>query len=689
MRYMIRVPSANEFQSMQKQRGLDLIIKYRYLIGLAIVLIAVIFDLNGSSISLFNTYLGTSDTGLILGKARSIRSDEWAIFTPFAIAQGSGDKPYQWVNSVIRGTATDMFVVYAQPVLNFFGIIFRPFMNGYLLFGSERGAAFFWSARLVALWLTYYEFFTWLTEKNLRKREDAKTGSDKHQAVGAGLLGSFMITFAPVVQWWFAINGFVEMLIFGAWAVMLLDRFLTAGGVLCLVGMYICAGGYVMTFYPASMVPLAYVYAALAVWVVIEDRDSLRHPDKWAIIGFIIMVAAFGLTMLYIFGRSWDAISSVLNTAYPGKRVSQGGDGLKYFGMSWGNLFTPFRELTGVADLNESEAAVFFDLFPLGILLSVVNMIRRRRLELLDVLLMAVMLMLSIYCILGMPLWLAKITMLSHITANRAYSGIGLINVILLVRSIFACEAAGDAISQIDDVSGRTTSCNRKISLYVAASMTAAVYAAAVCAVTSACYNGYISRKMLLVVAAGAFALAFMLVAGRRRLFMCAMVAAMLLMGATVNPMQQGFGDVLDNDLADAISGIVEQDPDGLWMVEGDGFPMTNYTIMLGAPTINCTNTYPVLSRWQQFDPEGLADYYYNRYAQICIHIIAEDDERDALELNSADDLQVYARADEIADYLQVKYIMTPNDLKIYNTDSVSFNMIAEAQGYKIYECIY
>lgn len=63
------------------------------------------------------------------------------------------------------------------------------------------------------------------------------------------------ITFAPFVQWWFAINGLVEMLVFGQLAILLLYYYMNTDNLLrrfTFAGLAaICAGGYVLTFYPS------------------------------------------------------------------------------------------------------------------------------------------------------------------------------------------------------------------------------------------------------------------------------------------------------------------------------------------------------------------------------------------------------------------------------------------------------
>ncbi len=63
----------------------EFIYKYRFIIAVLILIIGVLFEISGSSISSWNSILQTEITGdvdLLYGTPRSIRSDEWAVFMP-------------------------------------------------------------------------------------------------------------------------------------------------------------------------------------------------------------------------------------------------------------------------------------------------------------------------------------------------------------------------------------------------------------------------------------------------------------------------------------------------------------------------------------------------------------------------------------------------------------------------------
>lgn len=98
---------------------------------------------------------GETFRGTLLGIPRSIRSDEWIVFTPFALSQARSG--YTAISSLPRAMPTDVTMVYAQPAWALANI-FRPFLWGFMLQDSEMELAFFWSARLMLLLLVSYEF---------------------------------------------------------------------------------------------------------------------------------------------------------------------------------------------------------------------------------------------------------------------------------------------------------------------------------------------------------------------------------------------------------------------------------------------------------------------------------------------------------------------------------------------------
>ena len=144
---------------------IDFIYRHRLLSSIAAVALLVLFDINGSSIHMISYYAPTEADGVIMGTARPIRSDEWAVSTPMSFSQAASGFPY--FSSVLRGSKTDAFIVSGQAVWDY-AVLFRPFYWGFLLFGASRGLSFFWWSRLFALLLMSFEFGMMLTNNQKR-----------------------------------------------------------------------------------------------------------------------------------------------------------------------------------------------------------------------------------------------------------------------------------------------------------------------------------------------------------------------------------------------------------------------------------------------------------------------------------------------------------------------------------------
>ena len=72
----------------------DFVYRWRYIIGAVAVLLLVAFNISGSSIHFWSNYIQTDSNGVLLGNARSIRSDEWVVSTPFAFSQVASGLKY-------------------------------------------------------------------------------------------------------------------------------------------------------------------------------------------------------------------------------------------------------------------------------------------------------------------------------------------------------------------------------------------------------------------------------------------------------------------------------------------------------------------------------------------------------------------------------------------------------------------
>ena len=660
---------------------LENLVKYRWALGIFLIFICTIWGISGSSIGMWAQYLPHMedveevDDGVLFGTPRAIRMDEWGTFTPMAFSQEEnrgGSFPY--FSQTVRATDTDMFIVYGQPVKSLL-LLYRPFQAGYLLFGINGGLAFFWAARLVFLFLTAFDFFRLLTK-------DRRLPS---------FLGAVLISFAPVVQWWFFINGLVEMLIFMMGAVLALHHFLNTQTVwnkcmdtLCLV---ICTGGFILTFYPSWEIPFAYVVLALILWVLWENyvekkerKERLFQKNDWRYAGtyLAILLASFS----QIFKNSWDTIESVMHTAYPGNRLETGGGMARALFRYPANLFYPFTDKEFPKDGNVCEFSSFFDLFPIGLLLCILCLAAARKRGKKERLLACLLVpygILMAWVSLPWPEFLSRISLLSMSQASRSYIVLGFLNVVFLVY----------ALAWLDGLE-KEGACIRwkgKTLWFLSGSVfVSLLLAAGVVLVCKEVHGTYLSEKkevFIFCLLAGLFFLTIQY--GKKWiniLLALGLCAILFFTGGAVNPIQKGTDVIYGNALTCAIREVNDAAP-GKWVVEHLEYPYTNLPIMTGAATINSTSTYPALERFYALDPERKYENCYNRYAHITVQLEQREDVY--FENTAPDQLKVYLNAEKLAS-MGTDYVLTNRDLEDYDTEKTGFQKEKEIFGYAIYK---
>ena len=616
---------------------------------MGLFVLAIAFELNGSSVGMWNRYVPNSrEVSPVLGTPRPFRSDEWAVFTPMTLAQDHAKPSYPYFNAIPRATATDMYSVYAQPVRHPL-LAFRPFLAGFVLFGFERGLAFFWYGRWLALFLAMYGLFGIMTDRN--------------KPLSA--IASFLVVFSPAVQWWGAINALAEILVFGALFAICLDSFMKGGSFrerwLSVLGMGYSGTCYAMALYPAAMVPFAYVFASICIWIVWRRAKGFRAGSGLLLSAFFAAVVAASFLAWYL-RLSAESFRIVSGTAYPGRRFDCGGGFLKGLGWSFGGLFFPWTSPV-VEDGNVFSRAMFPDFFPLGLALASIVVFRRGIRDLLVFCLLAVSAAIGVYCIAGYPEWFAKATLFSRSTPPRAFVAFSFVQFLLAV----SCAAM------------MRPSPSRRMALVAALSVSLLGTVAARLA-----YPNYLSDARLFVVWCVAFSGCFLFLrfSEQRPVAGIFFVLLGVLSGGTVNPVQRGDAGILDSDLARAIRATVEKDS-GSWVVEGESFPMNQYPLLVGAPTVNAGNLYPALDRWACLDPPGKAKRTWNRYA-AGIRVDLDPVSETAIDLTGFDTFRVKCSPDVIQT-LGVRHVLSRRDLEALSGERVRFVPEAKASGWTVY----
>ena len=294
------------FDDARKRKALDFVYSYRIPLLFLILIVCVIFQIHGSSINELNFF--NVKHNLLFGVSREIRADEFNVNTMLAFSQYVNN--FSYFTDIVRAATTDMFLIYGQPVWDI-GIIFKPFLIGYLFLNQAQGLSFFWVSRLLALLLVSFEFGRLLTNDNKK----------------LALAYSLLITFSPLIQWWFAINGLVEQLIFGQLGVLLINFYMNTTDyrkrLLAALAMVIVVGGFALVMYPSWQIPFAYVFVLLAFWIFLKNRKNFLFNKKDLLI-IVASLAILGVLMAHVLSNSLETIKILMNTAYPGNEVFNG-----------------------------------------------------------------------------------------------------------------------------------------------------------------------------------------------------------------------------------------------------------------------------------------------------------------------------------------------------------------------------
>lgn len=628
-----------------------LLFRYRWIIAICFVLLCTFFGISFSSIGMWDLNLGSSHIeGLIFGHPRAIRSDEYNATTLWNISQEFGR--YDPISSVLQGGGVDTRLVYNSASYSL-SSFFRPQLWGYLLFGSERGLAFFWAFRFSALFMSSFEMFRVLTKNKL-----------------IGGIFALAITFSPAVVWW----GVWEGLIYGQFLVVVFHRLLSSESRMSVVYAallsWLC-GCYLLTMYPAWMVPFFYIFALSGVIVafrLFKDEKLLWTRGKAA--SLVASLALLAICLVLVFSFSSNALKATAGTVYPGARFSTGGNAGHLVSGSGASL------LFGIKDpsfSNACELSSFFSVCPAGFLICMLASRKKKNRWLVP--LLVLQLVLFVYVYIGFPSVVSRATLFSYVPAERAAYAMTYLDSFLLFLGVSSFEGCG----YVEDDKKRNT-------LYA---VVAVILLVLVTQLLYAFSWGYVRRLYSVLLAVGLLAFIIALCMGMfsnayanaMRCLLISVLALVVVPGMCVNPIQKGIAPIQKTDFAQLVSSVVRSDPDALWAVEGNA-ALGNYCAANGAKTITTTSAYPDFNFWRSIDQEGEFEDYYNRYAHVTLRLVSDGID---FRLIAPDAIEIDLTLEELR-RLGVDYLVRKSGSSDHQFSGDALSKINEVNGYSVYK---
>ncbi len=351
------------------------------------------------------------------GEPQPVRSDEWQVITPLALAQHAHTPRLPVRNRNLGPDGENMLVIgmTGVPVAHLSALA-KPATWGFFLLDLRRALAWYW-------WFPFFACFGALAL--LLHRLFALDWR-----LAAGLSATVALApYSVVFSGWPAYTAS-----FAATALLLAERLLHARRWLPAAGLGAALGlaltGYALVLYPAWQISLAWLFGGLALAWGWRERRVLGFGRAQAV-GALLALLVLGVLLGSWWYSAHDAVEAIRGTVYPGQRSAEvGGDIDRWFLVK--GLLGPLTMYLPSAATNATDAGSFVFLLPaIGIALLVAWW-RARRVDPVPLVVASFLLMALSFMFVGWPAGIAKATLWSSTTTYRMDLALGLAQVLLI-----------------------------------------------------------------------------------------------------------------------------------------------------------------------------------------------------------------------------------------------------------------
>lgn len=637
---------------------IDAIVKFRWLIALGIFILCLILRIHGSSIGVYNKFLPTQTNAdkakeyNICGDERMVRSDEWAVHTPTYFSQYYNN--YQKYSTQMSVGKTNMVLDYYAPVKDA-TIIGKPISWGYILFGNEVGLSWYWCSLEIFLFMTAFEMFYILTKKNKL----------------LSIAGMFIIGLSPAMQWWMVPH--ITIVFVYAMALFSLGYyFFTAKKKwfqwLITILAIIAVIGFVLSIFPSCQVICALIAIALLVGCLVRDKDDITFDKNgWIRIG-VVAVAAGGVLGSFIL-TSWSDFQLLLNTVYPGQRVSVGGkDKLYDLFTNLSSVYLPYKD-TNV--WNNSEVATFIHFAPLFILMfpAISRKMKEKkdRNEIVGRIMWVILLVQIVFMCMGFSEILSKLTFFKYV--NRMSLLYGWAAAIFTIWCIYALWSNKGVFRLWEKI------------LYPL------IYGFIYCTFITLEVRRYLPARYEILEIAMFVTIILLALFYYKKACVFLLTFVMCVAGATVNPINRGIAPITNHPISDFVSKTVKSDPDAEWITADGTFVVANFLMANGAKVLNGTNFLPDFKKWKLIDKKEKNSDIYNRYSNQRVIIT---NQKTSIKLTNPDAVELYLNPLDM-EKLGIDYICTNQQDagKVLKKSGIDNKKVFEEDGYIVYNVEY
>jgi hypothetical protein len=541
-----------------------------YFICVLSFLVAVLFDLNGSSMGIdwLNFKVGAS-ARVLAGTPQEVRADEIYYQTPYMMNQYFRLHPFEVADTASGSSNVGLL---AELPVKHVTTWFRPQFWPFFVLPGDYAFSAWWQAKGLIMATGVFTLLLLITGSSW-----------------LSLVGTLWLLFSQFTQWCYSWPSMLpEMcgllcftVVFTLYLTVGRNRIVLAAASIAAVA---CAINFALTAYVPHQIPYAWagVFVA-AAWMIGHRTDILRRDESvQRAVALGAFLALTGVLLLVILNDTREAVAGIAATVYPGHRVLSGG------GFSLSTFVTHFLAASESATRfppeysNINEASGFLWLAPVTLFCfgRMRALSHDRRILLAG--LWTVAILLTAWLVLPIPASIGHFMFLDRVQGVRALPALGLLNV-CIVMLVLSGPNPGH----------RRLGLDAKLVIALPIVFLVLFYA------NQEIHNYFGLSELLLGAIWTAFLVLFVL-EGRLLLFAATVVIPNMFLFGTVNPVERGIDTITGSTLFDVVHQN-ERLKQGKWLVFSDGFPPSIFSavgcdVFNGMRYLPDRQSFPVLA---------------------------------------------------------------------------------------------
>jgi hypothetical protein len=562
--------------------------RFPLLVALIVVVLGSL-ELSGSSASL---YAGAGDGGVVVGRARRDRTDEWWVRTPLLVRQKALGFPSE--NDIGVGEH-DMGVLSDIPT-SAWQVLVRPHTFPYYVFGIERAFAFEWWIMFFAL--PALGLYALALQLRLRPLTSA--------------LMALVVVLCPFVQWWTGTwtgTSIGYACLAGA-ALIAAARAESRSSRIALAALAGWAGACLaVVLYPPTVLSMALVVGVAAAAAI---ASSFPPPDRrrewWLGLAVVLGVGCVvgGALLVAFFVVHRGGIEAVNDSLYPGQRRNSAGTGdLRILLSAPFDLIESTRSAPplNINGTNQSEASAgLFTVFALtaaAFLDRPWRLLRAWRDRALLLGLLGVSAVLLTWYFAPLPDVVGRLTMFDRVRPDRLLLPFAAVSALALGVFLDAQRRSGKKLRPVPLAGG------------IVAFAVPTVWAGFALRI-----DGEHASRLQVVLLAAAFTAGVGLALRGAQLGLWLLVGLFALSAATINPLQHGLDPLLHHP-ATELGHELRARPGAGAVLEFWGGDITTRGALTssGVDLVSGVNIYPNKAAWRILDPTESKREAWDRYS--------------------------------------------------------------------------